>query len=200
MSITPTPPAPGQPGYIRGGGGVEVDNRRLFRWAGIICVLALAGVVVALMISAAADNSRQTRLKKHGVPVGVTVTGCVGIGSGIGQATASYTCRGTYTLDGNDYTAVIRGVNQALLTGETIQGVTIRGEPGLLSTADAAARQHSTWTPFVTPIVLGAITLILAGGLALWSTRHRGGDARTRSQSSGEAAPEGSPSENPAGL
>jgi hypothetical protein len=198
MSITPTPPASGEPGYIRGGGGVEVDNRRLFRWAGIICVLALAGVVVALAISAAADDSRQTRLKKHGVPVGVTVTGCVGIGSGIGQATYSYTCRGSYRLDGNDYNAVISGVNQALPAGEMIQGVTIRGEPGVLSTAEAAAKQHSSWTPFVTPIVVGAITVILAAGLALWSTRHRG-DSQTRGRSNGGPAPEAIQSEHPAG-
>ena len=183
MPSAPAGPTPGPSRYIRGGGGVEVDSRRIVRWAGLLCVLALAGVVIALTISAVGDNSRQTRLKEHGVPVEVTVTGCVGIGSGIGQATAGYTCRGSYSLDGNEYTAVIRGANDALPAGDVLQGVTVRGDPGLLSTASAAAKQHSSWTPFVTPIVLGAITVVLAIGLFVWTSRYR----RGRSEPTGGA-------------
>ncbi len=180
---------------------MEVDSRRIVRWAGLLCVLALAGVVIALTISAVGDNSRQTRLKEHGVPVEVTVTGCVGIGSGIGQATAGYTCRGSYSLDGNEYTAVIRGANDALPAGDVLQGVTVRGDPGLLSTASAAAKQHSSWTPFVTPIVLGAITVVLAIGLFVWTSRYR----RGRSEPTGGAETAGATAdpdrrEHPAGL
>lgn len=201
MPSTPAGPTPGQSGYIRGGGGVEMDTHRIVRWAGLICVLALTGVVIVLTISAVGDNSRQTRLKEHGVPVEVTVTGCVGIGSGIGQATAGYTCRGFYSLDGNQYTAVIRGANDALPVGDVLQGVTVRGDPGLLSTASAAGEQHSSWTPFVTPIVLGAITIVLAVGLFVWTSRYR----RGRSDPAGGAGTSGAttgpvPREHPAGL
>jgi hypothetical protein len=206
MSTNPTGRTPGQPGYIRGGGGVEVDSRRIVQWAGLLIVLALAGVVIALTLSAAADNSRQTKLKEHGIPVEVTVTGCVGIGSGIGQATAGYTCRGSYSLDGTEYSAVIRGANQALPPGDVIQGVTVRGDPGLLSTAEAARKQHSSSKSFVTPIILGAITILLAVGLILWSARRRGrsgsasGDTNSRTPEEVEEPEEPEPREHPAGL
>ena len=114
MSATPAGSTPGQAGYIRGGGGVDVNTGRLLRFLVVLCVLVLIALTVATAVSAANQNSRAAKLQSQGVPVDVTVTGCVGIDSGIAQAIQYYQCRGAYSVDGQRYNEVIGGVRSAL--------------------------------------------------------------------------------------
>jgi len=171
MSGSPEGPAPGDGSYIRGGGGIEIETGRLVRFVVAACALVLIILVVALTISAVDQNDRQTRLQQKGVPVEVTVTGCVAISAGIGQAIVAYTCSGDFGLDGHRYNEVIGGTTIVHPVGEKLEGITVRGDPGLLSTAEAVDRKRSSWSAYVTPIVLGVAATILILGLVLWPSR-----------------------------
>jgi hypothetical protein len=166
MSATPAESTSGETGYIRGGGGVEIHAGRLVRYLGILCVLVLIALTVATATSTANQNSRAAELRNHGVPVDVTVSGCVGVSSGIAQAIQYYQCRGTYSVDGQRYNEVIGGVRSALPIGQTVHAVTAKGDPALVSTIGSAKRGS-----YAAPVVLGALAVVLIIGLMLWSRR-----------------------------
>jgi hypothetical protein len=166
---SPSPPTY----YIRARAGGEVDARQVGRVLAIIALVVMVAVVIATTVGAANQNSVQTRLQRDGVPVEVTVTGCEGVSSGIGQALIYDICRGDYTFDGHRYNEVIGGNRAAHPVGQKLRAVTVPGHPALLSTADAVARTFSPWTPFITPIALAASTVALALVLIRWSRRRR---------------------------
>jgi PhnB protein len=159
--------------YIRARAGGDVDARKVGRALIALTVLALAGVVVATTIGAAHQNSAQTKLQRFGVPIDVTVVGCVSYGSGIGQGVTYWACRGAYTLDGHVYRSEPIGGNRAFQpAGKTLRAYTVPGDPSLVSAA-AVTKKFSSWTPYITPIVLAVVTVALALGLVLWPRRRR---------------------------
>jgi TRAP-type C4-dicarboxylate transport system permease small subunit len=168
MSGTPEGPTPGDRIYIRAGGGVDIEPRRVLRFLIAACMLALLAITIVLTVSAATHNSRQTELQQHGVPVEVTVTQCVAFGSGIGQTVVGYSCRGAYALGGHPYNDVIAGIRGFHPVGQKLQAVAVPSDPGLLSLADAVAKKHSSWTSYIPPIIVGAVTVALALSLILW--------------------------------
>jgi hypothetical protein len=168
MSAPDARSTPGDAGYIRGGGGVEVNTGRVVRFLVVTGALVLIALTVATAVSAANQNARATKLQNHGVPVDVTVTGCVGVSSGIAQAIQYYQCRGSYTLDGQQYNEVIGGVRSARPEGEIVHAVAAREDPALVSTVGSAKKGS-----YVVPIVLGALALVLILGLLLWPRRTR---------------------------
>jgi hypothetical protein len=178
MPTTTPGPTSGEKSYVRASAGSDVDARKVGRFALIVCVLALAGVAIATTVGAARQDSSQTRLQRDGVPVEVTVTGCAGYSSGIGQAVTYYSCRGEYTLAGHRYNEVIGGTRTVHSEGQVLRGVTVPGDPSLLSTATAVAKRFSPWTPYVTPIVLAALAIALALGLLLWPRWRRRADSK----------------------
>jgi hypothetical protein len=149
-------------GYIRGGAGVEVDSRRLLRVVLGLCLLVLAALVIVLTLAAVGENSRSSSLRRHGVPVDVTVTGCLGLASGTGITASGYTCKGTFTLDGRSYTEVIGGITDPRPVGETLRAVADSNDPARLSLASAVAAARSPWKAFTVP----AIPLLLLVGAA----------------------------------
>jgi hypothetical protein len=151
----------------------RVDPGQVIRAIVVVVIVALAASAAALAISAGRDNARATRLQQHGVPVVATVSGCSGTSSGIGMAIEYWECRGTYSLGGQQYNEVIRGSRVHLNPGQTVRAVAVPGAPALLSTAAAAAQQHSPWSSYVTAIVLGAVAVGLAVILVVWSRRRR---------------------------
>jgi hypothetical protein len=173
MSATPPGSTPDETPYIRARAGGQVDVHKVGRVVLAFCVLVLAGVTVATAVGAAHQNSAQTKLQRRGVPVEVTVTSCFSFGDGIGQAVNYYGCHGTYTLDGHRYSAAIGGTRTYHPAGQKLSAFTVRGDPGLLSTATAVAKKFSPWTPFITPIILGIATVALAVGMFLWPRRGR---------------------------
>jgi hypothetical protein len=166
MSAAPSASTSGESGYIRGGGGVQVNAGRLVRYLGILGVLVLIALSVATAVSTAHQNSRAGQLQKHGVPVDVKVTGCTGVSSGIAQAIQYYQCRGTYSVDGQHYNEVIGGVRSALPSGQAVPAVAARGNPALVTTVGAAKKGS-----YAVPIVLGALALVLIIGLLVWPRR-----------------------------
>ena len=177
---SPSAPSPtGDSAYIRGGGGVDVDPHRAVLLIAALCVLALLGTAVAATVSAANQNARIDRLKRSGQPVNVTVTGCLAVGSGVGMGVEYWQCKGDYTLNGQQYNEVIGGSRALLDQGQVVEAVAVPGEPAAVSMAAAVARQRSTWTHYVTAIVLVAAAAVLIFGVAVWSrSRRRAASAR----------------------
>ncbi len=140
--------------YIRGGGGVRLDGRRVAGYLLAFLLLILAVLTVLFTLIGAHNNSRATSLQRRGVPVQVVVTGCVALASGTGITQAGFTCRGSYTLAGRHYNEPIGGTAQFLAVGQQVSGVAVSDEPAVLYTATSARTTHPTWTVYVTPAVL----------------------------------------------
>jgi hypothetical protein len=148
------------------GAGVEVDVRRVGRIAGAICLVALAVTAIALFVAGANKNDQITRLRQHGVAVGVTVTGCLGLLGGSGSNAAGYECKGTFALAGHRYTEDIPG-NTIRTPGSTIRAVVVAGSPPLLATARAVATDRPSWHVFVVPTILIVVDALIVGAVVV---------------------------------
>ena len=141
--------------YVRGAAGsVRLDGRRVSGYLLLFSELILVVLTVVFTIIAAHHNSRATSLKQKGVPVEVTVTGCVALASGTGITQAGFTCRGSYTLAGKSYTEIIGGSAVQLGAGQKVAAVAVRDDPTVIYTASSVQTMHSTWTVYITPAVL----------------------------------------------
>jgi hypothetical protein len=159
LSAAPAPEEDGE-SYIRGGSSVRIDGRRLAALLKLLALLILAALTVIFTLIGIHHNSRATSLKKRGVPVAVTVTGCVALASGTGITQAGFNCKGTYTLAGKQYHEPIGGNAELLPVGQKLAGVAVRDQPAVLYTASSVAKMHSTWTVYVIP---GVLLVVLVG-------------------------------------
>jgi len=108
-------------------------------------------------------------LRQHGIPVTVTVTGCLGLLGGSGSNPVGYACRGSYVVDGHRYNEPIPGT--ALHDpGTRLDGVVAAGDPGLVSTVGLVAAEHPSGRVFVLP---GVLVGLLAGLLLVLGVRRR---------------------------
>lgn len=169
---TPVTPASGGEDYVRGVRATPVSTGRVLRVVALICLLGLVVAEIAVLVAVTTDKSLGDKLRRHGVPVHATVTGCVAISSGIGMGTEYYECRGAYSLGGQTYTAVIRGSRSLLRTGDTVAAVAVPGDPSLLATPASAARHQSAWRTYLVPIILGALIVVLVLASLAWVRRH----------------------------
>lgn len=175
MSGTSAEGSPGGSAFIRAGGGVQMNPRRL---AGILVwltVAVLVGVAGYLAATAAQQDSRLALLRRHGVPVLATVTGCRGISSGVGMGIEYWQCRGSFVLSGHAYEEYIGG-NRALLDqGTRVAAVVVPGQPELLSTAAWVRKGRSSTAEYTVAACLGAAGVALAAGRAAAVRRRRSG-------------------------
>ncbi len=144
---------------------MDVDTRRAARAVVAVCLVGLAVLTVVLFVAGFRKNAQQSNLATRGVPVAVTVTSCLAEMGGSGSNQAGYACTGSYTVDGRQYTESIPG-NALHTAGSTVEGVTVPGDPALLSTPDIVRAQQASWTVFIVPTLLlfaliGAATLLL---------------------------------------
>jgi hypothetical protein len=156
---------------------VDVNARLAGRVVVALCLVALAVVTVVLTVAGFHKNDQINRLRQHGVPVAVTVTGCLGLLGGSGSNAAGYACRGTFTLGGHRYNEAIPG-NGLRPPGTKVSAVAVAGEPPLLATSHAVATQRASVGVFVVPAILLVILAVLVALVELRrrSTRHVGGD------------------------
>jgi hypothetical protein len=175
----------GSPSYIRAGGGVDVRGSRVAAIAVVTIAVVLGVSAITLTVGAVHRNARMDDLRRGGVAVPVTVTGCVAISSGVGMGTEYWQCRGSYRVAGQTHNEVIGGSRQLLATGQTVHGVASRAHPTVLSTAASLARRRSTWTSFVVPALLGAAAIVLAFGYLVIAGRLRSRADRTASAAGG---------------
>lgn len=161
--------ARGPEGYIRGGGGVEIGWRRVVLFAALLCLVILAALVAVLTSEAIDKHARNSQLERHGVPVTIVVSRCLGLASGTGITVYAYQCDGTFALGGRNYTDVIGGTNAFHRPGDVIQGVTDPAHPANLATADFVARTHVGWGSLRPPGV--CLVLLVLGAVTLWRYR-----------------------------
>jgi hypothetical protein len=178
--------APG--GYIRGSGGV-VDTRRLFRVVVGSAIVVLAVLVVVLTIGAAHKNSRINGLRHRGVPVDVTVTHCFGILSGTGITVTTFQCSGSFDLAGHSYNGVIAGSDSNHAVGDVVKAIADPKHPTSISTASSLANAHSSSRPYIAPVVLVGVLVMLIVGALWWSRRSSAKRPRTEPEPSATSIP-----------
>lgn len=150
---------------------MDVDPRSAARLVVGACLVGLTVVAVVLLVSGIQKNAHAASLHDQGVPVSVTVSGCVGLLGGSGSNAAGYACKGTYTYDGHRYQQAIPG-DTLLHAGTVIRGVIVPSDPRLLSTPAALAAQQSSWRVYIAPAILFGI-VVVASGAVLLARRHR---------------------------
>ena len=168
----PEPDTSGAPLTTLRGAGVDIDVRKTGRIVVALCLVALAVVAVVLLVAGIHKNAQINRLRSDGVPVTVTVSGCLGLLGGSGSNPAGYACQGTFTLDGHRYSESIPG-NTLRPPGTKVRAVAVSGSPPLLSTAHAVATDRASASVFVVPIILFVILVGLVGGLLFRRRRMR---------------------------
>jgi hypothetical protein len=158
------------------GAGVDVDVRRVGQVVIGICLVGVAVLAVIQLVAGFQKNAQINSLRNNGVPVQIRVSGCLGLLGGSGSNAAGYDCRGTFTLDGRTYTENLPG-NSLLTPGTTLPGVSVPGDPALVSTPSIVADQHPSWTVFTVPVIL---LVFLPAILVVLFVRRRGVRAARR--------------------
>jgi hypothetical protein len=164
------------------GAHVEVDGRRVARGLIGASVVALAAVTVVLFAAAAHKNAQITSLRRHGVPIEVTVSSCSGVLGGSGSNAAGYTCRGTFVLDGRRYRETIPG-DTLLAPGTTVRMIADESDPALIATIHQVENDHTSWGVFILPIVLLVVLATLVVAFAVRSRTNRRASAPVGTQS-----------------
>jgi hypothetical protein len=165
------PSAPGgaeRIGSLRGA-SVQFDLRRAGQVAVGLVAATLLVLVVVLTVAGVHSNNQIDTLHGRGVPVTVTVSGCLGLLGGSGSNAAGYSCHGSYTLDGRRYTEPLPGTSFHA-PGSTIAAVAVSGDPALLSPDNIIENQHSSAGVYVVPAVLAGVLVVLLG-LIVWRYR-----------------------------
>ena len=161
----------GRVSTLRGPPVGEIDVRRVRVVLTIACTGVLAALAASLFVAGARKNAQITALHRHGVPVVVTVTSCMGLLGGSGSNVAGYTCRGSFALHGHRYLDNIPG-SRDRPPGTTLHAVTLESDPGLLTTTSQLASDRASAGVFLLPTVL-VLVLVVVVVLALRRSRRR---------------------------
>ncbi len=176
------------------GAAVEVDSRRAAQAIIAVLLATLAATASVLTVAGADRNAQIDQLRRSGVPVAITVTGCRGDLGGSGSNAAGYTCQGTFRLAGRSYPMSIPGLGHQV-PGSKLRGVAVPGDPALVTTATVLAGARASWRVFLVPVVLWAVLALLASALVLRRRRRR-----RRLRSDGSPPPRRLPGASPAGA
>jgi hypothetical protein len=164
----------GRTASLRGAEPAKI-GRTFWLFAGAFGLVVFAAIVVVSFLSAANDNARIDRMKMHGIPVTVVVTGCTGNIGGSGSNVTGYTCRGTYTVDAIHYHDIIGSMSTFAVPGTSVRALV---DPSRHSTVESlSAVRASTSSPkrYIAPGLLGLVLVALA--LTLWRVARRPGTA-----------------------
>ena len=164
------------------GASVEVDPRKVIRVVVVLCLTVLAVAIVILFVAGVDKNAGITSLRQQGIPVDVTVTRCTALLGGSGSNGVGDSCYGTFVLSGKSYRSPIPG-NTIHAPGTTLRLVTIKGDPGLLSTVHQVQTEHASWKVFILPTVLLALLAALVVAIAVRLRRDRGVSAQSAPRS-----------------
>jgi hypothetical protein len=156
---------------------VDVNVRVAGRVVVALSLVALAVVAVVLTVAGFHKNDQINRLRQHGVPVTVTVTGCLGLLGGSGSNAAGYACQGTFRFGAHRYSEAIPG-NALRPPGSKVSAVAVAGDPPLLATSHDVATQRASVGVFVVPAILLVILAVLVALVLLRrrSKSRAGGD------------------------
>lgn len=163
------------------GASVDVDPRRVAKFAIVLCWVALVVLVVVFFVIGIHKNAQINSLKQHGVAVEDTVDSCSGLLGGSGSNPAGYRCWGTFTINGHRYTEDIPG-NVLRTPGSKVAAVADPTQPGLITTTSVLADERASASVFIVPTVLLIALLLLTGTLAMRSRSSRSLVASGRGQ------------------
>jgi len=132
-------------------------------WLVTSAVLLLVGAAVLLVsvISTVNDNARLSRLKSHGIPVTVTVTGCFGNLGGSGSNAAGFTCHGSYALKGVRYQELIGSMTTLTRVGTTVRGVVDPSHHDVVVLARAVRTSSTSSGSYVVEGLLAVLIVLL---------------------------------------
>ena len=155
----PAGTTPDDASHLRGVRVADVDTGRVVRV--LVAVVLIGLIVLAGRPDGLGDQPELPpgKLRDQGVPVAMTVTGCLAISSGIGMSVEYWDCRGSYTLGGHRYNEVIGGSRAHLRDGEVVEAIAVPGHPALVSLSTSVSQRRSSFTPYVTPIILAALSV-----------------------------------------
>lgn len=173
MTTAGEPTSEERVGTLRGAGVAQFDRRRLARVAAVVLVVGLAAASVAFYVAGAHKNAQIADLRRHGVRVEVTITGCSGLLGGSGSNNAGYTCKGAFTLDGRRNVETIPG-DVFYPPGHRIPSVAVPGDPALVTPATMLATEHTSNNVYILPSVLAGLDLIALAALVAWARRRSG--------------------------
>jgi hypothetical protein len=152
---------------LRGAGaGLTVDTRRVGRVIVVLLLLTLAVLVVILYVAGFHKNTQISRLRQDGVAVAIRVSGCRGLLGGSGSNAAGYTCRGSFTLGGHRYNEALPG-DALHPPGTILRGVSVPGDPALVTTVGALATEQSSAKVFILPTILAVVLAVSVAALIL---------------------------------
>jgi hypothetical protein len=149
----------GRIGTLRGA-SVGFNPRRLVQVVVALLMATLVVTVIVLTLAGIHSNNQINRLHGQGQPVTVHVTSCFGLLGGSGSNAAGYSCRGTYTLDGNTFNEALPG-STLYRPGTKLPAVAVPGDPALVSPTAIISTQRASNGVFIVPIILGIILLML---------------------------------------
>ncbi len=160
------------------GAGVNYNARKVGQVVVGLCLVTLAVLVVVFTVAAFHRNNQINELHHDGVPVTVTVTKCIGLMGGSGSNPAGYSCSGSFTLHGTQYTEALPGSGFRKI-GSTLEATAVPNDPALVSPNSILDSEHASFSVFVLPLILLAV-LVLLVALIVLVRRRRSEDAATQ--------------------
>jgi hypothetical protein len=155
-------PTGDEPAYVRGA-GIAISRARAIRIIGGFVVASLLALTIVLGLQAHSANTRYQRLHSSGVPVAVTVKGCLGVIGGTGVTETYYRCTGTFTYAGKEYTEEILHMPDLHRPGSIVSAVVDPHDVTNLSLASAVAAGHDNAAEYIpTEICLALFVVALA--------------------------------------
>ena len=153
--------ASGVPTRVASLRGPEAINARRKYWlgAGALGLILVAAAIVVAFVSATNDNARIARIRANGIPVTVTVSGCVGSLGGSGSNIVGYTCQGDYRVAGTNYHETIGSMTRLAAPGTLVRAVVDPSQHSSLVLASAA--RTATASPRVY-VLSGVLSVMLA--------------------------------------
>ena len=94
--------SPDRPVTTLRGASVDVDPRRALRLVLAVCLVALTLVAIVLLVAGSNKNAQSVSLHDHGVPVSVSVTGCLASWAGVGPTRPAMPARAPTGSTGTD--------------------------------------------------------------------------------------------------
>ncbi len=156
---------------LRGSSVGKVDTHRVGQVILVLTLVTLLVLAIVFLVAGIHRNNQVSTLRNQGVPAVMTVTRCAVLLGGSGSTAAGASCRGTFTLNGHQYSEAIPGSAQ-YDTGHQLHIIVVPNDPALLAPAHVAANEHSSWTTFILPVILFVAFLLLLGWFVL-QRRHR---------------------------
>jgi hypothetical protein len=148
------------------GARIEIDGARVGRVLVAAVLAALAALALAFFVVGAHKNAQINELRRHGVPVELTVTKCQGLMGGSGSNLAGYSCTGTFRFGGRLFDEPIPGTAE-YGPGTKLAVITAANGSGLFAPIGVLAAERSSWKVFILPVALALAFAVLAGALIL---------------------------------